>query len=159
MFTVKEVLLLVVVAVGLSFVHDARGSEGDLWFDLHGVSKHTGSPVWYDGKDYRKWNEINIGGGISYEMNPNLEASAGFFNNSFYKPSVYAGLDLHTTRAKFVSAGLAFGPISGYTNTPTKTLVFVLPNVVFTKGKFRARVGYMPVGISKAITFSIGVKL
>ena len=92
------------------------------------------------------FNENNFGIGIRYEVRPNIDLSVGFYDNSFYKTSIYAGAEFHTLRSRWISIGVAFGLVSGYQGTPTPSTFLVLPVVQLGPPQMGVRLGYMPVG-------------
>jgi len=66
-------------------------SDSTYYLDINGLSKHFGDPP----EDVEEYNEANLGLGITYETldDNNLAKmlSAGYFNNSFNDPTLYAG--------------------------------------------------------------------
>lgn len=104
------------------------------------------------------FNEDNFGIGIRREVHENLDISVGFYDNSFYKTSVYAGIEVHTKRDRWISVGAALALVSGYSGTPTETIMFVLPMVQIGPPQMGARIGYMPFGEVKfgTVQFYLG---
>jgi hypothetical protein len=92
------------------------------------------------------FNEDNFGLGVRYEAHENLDVSVGFYDNSFYNTSVYAGVEVHTKRERWISVGASLALVSGYSGTPTETIMFVLPMVQIGPPQIGARIGYMPFG-------------
>lgn len=81
-----------------------------LFIDFSLVSKHIGTE--------EQLNEINPGIGLSYFTGKNFELSAGYYNNSYSRPSFYFTgnyipfcADLKSFNFKF---GLAAGLTTGY---------------------------------------------
>jgi len=72
---------------------------------LHMLSKHYDS-VGFD------WNEVNPGLGYGHDTFTNMRTIGGFFRNSVYDTSLYAGFELHTNTT--IEVGLAFGAMTGY---------------------------------------------
>jgi hypothetical protein len=95
------------------------------------------------------FNEDNFGIGVRYQAYENLDLSVGFYDNSFYKTSVYAGIEVHTKRDRWISVGAALALVSGYSGTPTESVMIFLPIVQIGPPQIGARIGYMPVGETK----------
>lgn len=156
----KAIFLLVVLLLPISVF-----AQPSPWLlEINGFSFHTeaafnagwretGTQAPYREK-WRDFNSINTGVGLRYDLAQNLQAFAGVYRNSYYRPSGYAGLNL---RREFsirngwrVAPGLKLGFVSGYTNTPEEsrlldTLIFIaLPNIeIGTHGKY-LNIGLMP---------------
>jgi len=80
----KALGILLALFVGLS----AHAEPGDYHIITHGFSYHT-VPRPSD----PQWNQVNPGHGIRYELNDTVSIQAGFYKNSYYRNSVYAGVD------------------------------------------------------------------
>lgn len=108
---------------------------------------------WYDDKGQaHDFNEDNMGIGLRKPLTEHIDVSVGFYDNSFHKTSVYTGLEWHTKRTRLVSLGIAAALVSGYTDTPTPTILMFLPVVQLGPPQIGVRVGYMPLGKAKFST-------
>jgi len=73
---------------------------------------HLSSHHFKDREDGGKWNSKNLGVGVE-KCFDTLYASAGYFKNSYYKRSVYAGAGKDFLLSKF-NVGPFLGLASGY---------------------------------------------
>lgn len=152
----NPIQLAALIIVGLLLVvADAHSVQGQYWGEYHVGSNHS-EPGYRDRDGYHEFNENNTGGGLSYEVSNNFEVGAGFFKNSYNNRSVYGGIDFHTSRTRYLSVGVALGPITGYQNTPQATHWMILPNIVFGTGRVRTKIGYIPGDVS-VTTLTVGV--
>ena len=132
--------------------------EPKVFLDINIASKHSQELYWLEGDvDGTPFNEDNAGLGIRYELTEVLDVSVGFYDNSFYNTSVYAGMELHTPRKHWVSVGVAMAAVSGYAGTPTATPLIFLPVVQLGPPQMGARFGHMPIGEVKFTTFQLYV--
>ena len=145
---VLAVVTLVIIAVIPKGVQAA-----DVWLDLHVASRHAQPGDYMDGV-YKAFNENNEGIGLSIAVHEYVDVSVGAYDNSYYKRSNYAGVDVHTAVSNYVRLGVSAGYVSGYEFTN----VMVLPNVTFIANRFKARIGVIP-GDKGVVTFSVGVRL
>ena len=151
-----------VVTMLLVFSTQAYSLDG--WLDIHLTSIHS-DPTYIDqsGNDV-EYNQNNFGLGLSLPVNSNIEARAGFFENSFNNTSVYVSADFHTNSNKLISAGINTGLASGYKNTPAKTSTLspmLVPYLTFKVKSFRTQIGYIPAIDPKQVavwTISVGAK-
>jgi hypothetical protein len=104
-----------------------------------------------------EWNEKNWGLGVDHDINHHVSVVAGFFKNSFGITTKYAGLDVHTSRAKPIQLGVALGPMRGYEDTLMPAPFMVLPNVKAELGDFRVSVGWIPGSVLERITGNEGI--
>ena len=148
-------LAALIIAGLLLVVADAHSVHSQYWGEYHVGSNHS-QPGYFDRNGYREFNENNTGGGITYEIDNNVEVLGGFFKNSYNNTAVYGGFDFHTSRARYVSVGVALGPITGYKDTPQNAYWMVLPNVVFGNDKVRTKIGYIPGDVS-VMTLTVGI--
>lgn len=139
------------IIVGLLLIwQDASADE----IVMHVGSKHITDV------DYN-FNETNSGFGYRHDITGSLSAGGGIYDNSYNNTSVYAGIDLHTSRDKRMGVGIQAGIVTGYEDTPQGAGVvtaFALPYIRAGHGRVFAEVGYLPpvAGIS-VITFTVGV--
>ncbi len=152
------------IVVTLLFVFSTQAHSLDGWLDIHLASSHANRTyVDQSGNDV-KYNQSNLGLGLSLPVNANIDARAGFFENSFNKTTVYLGADFHTNSNKYFSAGINTGLASGYKNTPANTSTLtpmLVPYVNFIVNNFRAQLGLIPAIDPKQVTVwtvSVGIK-
>lgn len=113
-------LIFNALAVPLSnaSAQDAKPSspeKGDVSFVLSGVSHHFGQRSYWDDKGQNvKWNEVNYGAGIEYQLSRHFYATAGGYKNSIHKASFYAGAGIETDGSRKLGAGVEAGIITGY---------------------------------------------
>lgn len=130
-----------------------RAEQGDLWLDFNGASWHTEKSFYWNGQT-RNYNQANWGLGLGAGLNDWGELKGGWFENSYYKTSVYVTFDMKpawlTYRSDhwFVAGGIAVGAVTGYQDTPEQTSAvapWALPNVSFGNPKrWRFIIGYLP---------------
>jgi len=121
----------------------------DLYLDINGFSKHSSEYYSYQGEK-NKYNSVNPGLGITMNIAKYADVFAGFYDNSYYQTSVYAGVNLKvpfTISEIGIAPGVAVGGISGYEDTPLETQkisALVLPNLVFSYRNAGIRISYVP---------------
>jgi hypothetical protein len=155
-------ILLVTALLAASY--PAAGAEGDHWVKFHFLSRHLGGEgVWYDNEGQpQEWNQFNPGAGYAYELADILEVTAGVFENSHNKFSLYGGAKWHTGYDNWIDFGVTVGLVTGYEVTQavdTPVTPFILPEFSFrladiTRGQaprlhVRLDIGYLP-GIKTA---------
>ena len=152
------------IVVTMLLVISTQAHSLDGWLDIHLTSFHANRTyVDQSGNDV-KYNQSNLGLGLSLPVNANIDARAGFFENSFNKTSLYAGADFHTNSNKLISAGINTGLASGYKNTPANTSTvtpMLVPYLSFKLKNFRTQIGYIPAIDPKQVavwTISVGTK-
>ena len=95
-------------------------TAGDVWVDMNGVSKHIGAEEYTFNGETKKFNEINRGLGVGVEVHKNVEVTAGFYENSYYKNTVYVGsrlfLNYKVGEVK-IKPGVLIGAVTGYDDT------------------------------------------
>ena len=133
---------------------------GEWSIDLNGLSWHSEDRYNDDGEK-RRYNEGNAGLGGSYAWNDWIDIKAGFFENSYYKNSLYGGAFLHRD---FYSGAWTFAPgvslllVSGYDDTPQDAPVvapILVPGVVFGPRAMKISLGFVPVGSVKFATLQL----
>ena len=105
----------------------------------------------------RSYNSANYGAGLKYGFTDYVDGFVGFYDNSYYKTSFYAGVnikrDFHPIDTKFrIAPGLKLGLVSGYDGTPDddttigpgNTTPLVVPNVEFGYGRYYINTGFIP---------------
>lgn len=143
-------------------------AEGDLWLDINVASYHTSSEYCYEGK-CKDYNQFNYGGGVSYDLDNTFELTGGYFRNSYYKNSFYAGTKIKhdfPVNGLIITPGVIVGGITGYDDTEVngkKIQPIGLPTLGISNNKFRAVIGYLPVkiigaGSADVFTLQLGVK-
>ncbi len=96
-------------------VKPSTPEKGDISLVVSGVSHHFGQrSYWDESGQNRKWNEVNFGGGIEYQLSKHFYAAAGGYKNSIHKASFYAGAGVETDGSRKFGAGLEAGLITGY---------------------------------------------
>lgn len=156
--------------VALALFAAVPAQAGDLTLDINGLSQHSKDTYRYQGKTHR-YNETNLGLGLTYGVNKYVDVSAGFFENSYYRTTVYAGFRLgpEFVFGDFVvSPGIQAGYASGYANTPvhsSRLRPVVLPNLRVSYRGVGVTVGCMPRVVSgstvavSVVTVQLNIKL
>lgn len=154
----------------IALVAAMPAQAGDLTLDINGVSQHSKDTYWYQGKTHR-YNESNLGLGLTYGVKKYVDVSAGFFENSYYRTTVYAGFRLGPEFVfgdVVVSPGIQAGYASGYVNTPVNSSSLrpvVLPNLRVAYRGVGVTVGYVPrvasgsVESVSVVTVQVNIKL
>lgn len=144
------------ICVGFMLI--AQDAYSDTWVEIHGLSHHYGAA--YDGKsqDY-EYTEINPGVGIDYGLTQNVSLGAGYAVMSYGEGGLYGGVDVHTDRGQGFGIGLSLAYVEAYKDTPVEETLgvpaMVLPNVTYTSGRFRVKVGVIPNYVT---TMSVGFR-
>jgi hypothetical protein len=88
------------------------GAGKDTELVLHGVCKHFSSQR----KDGQPWNERNPGMAIRIQLNQKdtLALQGGFYENSYFLKSFYAGIDWLPIRQGPLGFGAGIGTATGY---------------------------------------------
>lgn len=123
----------------------------------------------------RSYNSTNYGAGLKYGFTDYVDGFVGFYDNSYYKTSFYAGVnikrDFYPLDTKFrIAPGLKLGLVSGYDDTPSgdttigpgNTTPLVVPNVEFGYGRYYVNTGFIPAIGNKAtwvVMSQAGVRL
>ena len=111
---------ITIIAAALAFA--SLPAAGDVFLDINGTSKHSKDTYIYDGVTHA-YNSRNIGLGLTYGLNKYLDLSGGFYDNSYYKLSVYGGLTLKhdLLYGNFrITPGVSLGVATGYSDTPVQ---------------------------------------
>jgi len=124
--------------------------------DINTGSKHSDQTY----GNNRYYNEDNKGLGVSYGYTKYLDVKMGFFENSYFKTSTYAGLvlnkDFYIFNDILISPGLGLMLTTGYddtpVNAPTVAPIFH-PSISFGHKLIRSTIGYIPYGEDKVVTF------
>ena len=127
----------------------------------HGEDTYTST----DGVE-TEYNNKNFGLGVAYDINNNVQARAGFYDNSYYKTSLYAGGSLHTDIRKTFAIGVQVAFVTGYDDLgidkyDQKLLLIPLPFVKFGYKHMGFEIGYMPnlIKDTPLFTFQATIKL
>lgn len=122
----------------------------DTWISATTVSYHLDRN--------RNFNEVNPGLGVEYGITENAKAIAGFYKNSIYKESAYAGAAwTPISIAKGLRIGVVGGIITGYRLSPAPMLI---PVAMLEGGRFGINVLFVPHVIKDApATFALQVKI
>jgi len=124
--------------------------------DFNTSSKH--SDATYGKNQY--YNEENNGFGMTYGYSDYIDIKVGFFENSYFNTSVYAGAVLNKDFYFFnhivISPGLGLMLSTGYDDTPLNAPAvspIFHPSISFGYKALRSTIGYIPYGEDKVITF------
>jgi len=132
----------------LLITNTALANQPKLWLDLNIYSWH--SKDYYIENDTKKeFSKSNPGVFLRYEVHKNLDIGAGLFYHSYEEWTPALGIEVHTSRSKWVSIGTIIGYAPGYKDTPQNTVMFVLPIVQIQTPTLPAlgmRIGYSPFG-------------
>jgi len=103
--------------------------------DFNLLSVHTQKYYKYNNV-IRPFNSNNYGIGYSYQASKNLQYTVGFYDNSYYKTTIYGGVRFG---ARY---GVTIVLLTGYTDTPVDKDIRlgVLPNVRI----YNFTIGYVP---------------
>jgi len=138
----KRAILAAAVLVSLP-------AQADTFLDINGFSQHSLPYYNYAGERHR-FNESNAGLGITHEVYNNLEAKAGFYDNSYNKESLYIAANFKlpwVVREITLSPSIAVGLVSGYNNTPMHSGMlqpYVMPNFQIRYKHAGMLLGYIP---------------
>lgn len=143
----KKMIVLWFVLVG-----SAQAGSGDVWLDMNIGSKHFGgsSGYCYQGR-CGSLNESNRGLGVSYEASDNLEAKAGFYENSYFNATYYiaAAYSANFRRNGFtVSPGVTVGLATGYDETRVMAMPVqptAIASLKMQSKETRVVISYMPM--------------
>jgi hypothetical protein len=190
----KSLLFLVLI------LWAGMASANDVFIDVNGFSKHSQGSYITDcattttpkskshgkghGKGHggttstscgsEKFNSQNGGLGLTYSMTKHFDAKVGFYDNSYYRTSWYAGVNAKYdfNYGKFsISPGVMVGGATGYDNTPMYgdvVQLIAIPNVKMAYGPIGMTLGYIPkspVGTNKdevqvsVVTLQFNVKV
>lgn len=136
----------------------APAQAGDLYLDVNGYSWHSSDTYTYKG--VHEYNTNNAGLGMTYSANKYLEASAGFYENSYYTRSLYGGAkikyDINISKVN-VAPAISVCIATGYVDTPDHAnylQVFMMPAVRLAYRGVGFTIGYVP-RIEKENTMSV----
>lgn len=87
----------------------AHAASGDYSLVVHGASYHT-----VKRQSGPAWNQVNPGMGLRYELDDTLSVQVGAYKNSYYRKSIYAGLDWTPIKMGRVELGGFIGGATGY---------------------------------------------
>ena len=132
------------------------------WMNIHLGSSHAQSQYVEKG-ELQEYNEKNFGIGLALPVTSKLDVLSGFYENSYNKTSVYAGVNYHSPNNYGLSVGLNSGFVTGYddtANNDSKIAVMLVPHVTYAVKNFRAEVGFIPsLGIenrTSVVAFTVG---
>lgn len=137
--------------------YQAHGLELYEWtLDFNTGSKHE-NPT-YGANQY--YNEDNDGFGITYGYSDNVDLKFGFFENSYYQETYYAGFVLNKDYYLFndfvISPGVGFIFATGYDDTPMDApgvAPVIHPSISFGHRTLRSTIGYLPYDDDAIFTF------
>lgn len=122
---------------------------GEVFLDINGTSKHNKSTYQYRGETH-DYNNRNVGLGLTVGLNKYFDMSGGFYDNSYYRWSVYGGVKLkHDLQyGDFrVTPGISVGLVNGYKNTAVHASTLqptIMANVRLMWRGAGFTLGYMP---------------
>jgi ribosomal protein L27 len=138
-----EKAILIVCAFTVLYVCEVKA---DTYLDVNGASVHSLDYFTY-GSTTHKFNGQNVGIGVTTDLNKYVDGKVGFYKNSYYHPSAYAAINIHTESWYGIEPGVTVGFASGYNNTPMHSgllQLYVVPNVAVRYKDFGVVVGYIP---------------
>ena len=171
-------VLACLIAIIITCVLAGRAEAGDLWLEVNGLSYHTESD-YHDGYEKRygslyelqgpgccrsddgktlykyvekreSYNAYNYGLGAMYELDDHIAVKGGFYDNSYSKTSVYAGVNVRweipVGKLKVIP-NTTVGFVTGYDDTEvdaSKYQLTALPAVGIGTDNVRVNVGYIP---------------
>lgn len=89
----------------------------------------------------KQHNELNHGLGLRLPLARRLFAAAGFFENSLYRTSVYAGVGTDVRLLDHVALRLTAAVLTGY---QVPVLPVILPELVISGRRYGMAIGFMP---------------
>lgn len=98
-----------IAAIAMLLALTAQAEPSDNHLVLHGVSYHT-----IPRTRGPEWNQTNPGIGLRHEFTQTLSGQIGVYKNSFYRQSIYAGVDWTPLRLGDIHFGGFGGVASGY---------------------------------------------
>lgn len=99
---------------GLLFVGDAFS---ETYLTVPFASYHLGTD-----QQKKHYNESNIGLGLEHAISPDWSIAAGFYRNSLYRESGYAGATYAPLKLGQARIGAAMGFVTGYASKPLPVL-------------------------------------
>jgi hypothetical protein len=151
--------IIIACCIGVIYTHEARS---DTYLDINGLSKHSINEYCYQGK-CQPFNQTNPGLGITTDLTNHIDLKVGGYKNSYYKTSLYAGINIHTALTHNVwniSPGIMVGMVSGYDKTPMRVgtvVLSIIPNVAIHYQDFGVVIGYIPPVITPEAGKAISV--
>jgi hypothetical protein len=141
-------------------------SANDVYLDINLSSSHVKSG-YYENQELTPYNEKNLGLGITYTYNPNLDFKIGFYENSYYKTSVYVGahpnINILNDNRMVVEPGLLLGVVSGYEEEDNAGIeiggglnVIILPTLRLGYESVFFNIGYLPGAVA---TLQLQIKI
>lgn len=126
------------------------------------TSKHSDKTYISTNNIETEYNDDNFGLGIAYDINNNIQARVGFYDNSYYNISVYAGGSLHTNINKPFAIGIQAGLVHGYkgsykNDNITKLMFMALPFIQLRYENVALEVGYIPKQVSEVSLATLSV--
>lgn len=153
-----------IIALAILASFQLHAEQSDTWINVHLGSNHLDLDTFTQDNVAREFNEQNLGLGISHEFVEHWDVRAGFFENSYYKTSVYLAVSPHTSYQKPIAVALQAGIATGYGGTPIgdgDLVPFIMPTISVNIKSFRGELGYIPRvnnDTSSALTFTVGYK-
>ena len=116
----------------------------------------------YHSNSSEDYNEFNRGIGIEYHLD-NFFLSGGYFWNSLYRHTFYAGVGKEITfgNVNWVGVGALAGAITGY-KEGQRPRPAIVPYIFFTKDRYTFKIHYVPeIGDVQddAFGFALRIKL
>lgn len=167
-------VLLLLIALATSVCH----AEDDIYIAKDKDQYHTEQEGMFDNTDLERlalqinlasyhpgnadeYNQFNRGIGLEYHLDAFFLAG-GYFWNSLYRDSFYAGVGKEITlgSADWIGLGAVGGLITGYNNGQEPRLALV-PYLFLTKSRYTLKIHYLPeLGdvSDDAIGFAIRIK-
>ena len=147
-------------------------AEPTTWLELNIGSRHADDTYPTADGDV-SYNEKNYGIGITVPIKDDkyFSYTLGFFKNSFYKTSVYGGIDIHGDHTNGLNIGIIMALITGYgsasyddpqggrTRSFSNVMPMFYPYLAYRYELINVKVGVFPIGDSIVPTFSIGIAL
>ncbi len=125
-------------------------TSADVLLDVNLASKHIGQSNYCYKGECKSINSSNLGLGLTYPTGSFTDIKVGFYNNSYYKTSVYGGVNFkheYNIGKLNVVPGVIVGMVTGYNGTPENAGIvapILLLNVAVGTKNTHVIFGYLP---------------
>lgn len=118
--------------IALAVLAFATAAHADTFLTVSDYSYHLNR----ERAEKKDLNERNLGVGIEQTVSETVSAVGGYYKNSFYRPSFYAGAQWLPLSLGPVRIGAQGGAVTGYSNSAARPYAAAVAEVMI--GKFGA---------------------